>query len=316
MESLLTVKKLLGLYRVKAASNLSQNFILSSSMTDKIASFLGEDISKNLVIEIGCGPGNLTRSILRKSPHRLYGIEKDPRFDPILQQLASCSDGKFQIFMRNALLDDPYWDIASDWQSQRAVGPNADLDFSGMKVQLIGNLPFNVATPMHLKWMREISKCSSWLWDSRLHDMEMILMFQKEVARRIVAEPGMDSYGRLAVISQAFCNVSYLGTVPSKWFVPRPEVDSGIVKFSPKPNLPNQSPLSIEHLESLTNILMHHPNKLISNNLKIKFPSQFPQFAPQIPKAHLDTIPRDIPLSAILQIGTVLLQANLLEAKK
>ncbi len=281
-------------------------------MTDKIASFLGDDISKNLVIEIGCGPGNLTRSILRKSPARLYGIEKDPRFDPMLQQLVSCSDGKFKIFMRNALLDDPYRDIVSDLQ--QTFTPNADSE--GFKVQLIGNLPFNVATPMHLKWLREISKCSSWLWDSRLHEIEMILMFQKEVARRIVAEPGMDSFGRLAVISQAFCNVSYLGTVPSKWFVPRPEVDSGIVKFTPKPNLPNQSPLTIEHLENLTNILIHHPNKLISNNLKIKFPNEYPQFSALIPETHLKCIPKDLPVPAVLEIGHVLLQANLLEAKK
>lgn len=255
-----SLKGLLQLYQVNAAQELSQNFIFSSRTTDRIASFLGKDLSGNLVIEVGCGPGSLTRSIMRKNCPRLYGIEKDRRFSPILDQLADACSGRLRVFYKDALRDFPKTEILHDFN-----GIGTPL----RKVQIIGNLPFNVATPMHIMWLRWLHE-SEPLFSSAASNIELILTFQKEVAQRIFAQPGSEVYCRLSIISQIFCNVEYLLTVPSTAFTPAPEVDAGVIRLTAKPKDQLQvEELSFSDLEQASRILFCHPNKTLRNNLRL-----------------------------------------------
>ena len=296
-DKLPTVRQVLRLYNVRRVKHLAQNFIFDTWLTDKIARFLGLTVSNNLVIEIGSGPGTLTRSILKLKPKFFALIEKDTRYGPILEDLKKASNSNMHIFMHDALLTVPFQEISSaaqDFLSTKSIG----------KIQLIGNLPFNVATPMHIQWLQWISEKSMELFSKGL-PIEMILMFQKEVARRIVAQPGADNYGRLAVISQLFSNVRYLTTVPAKFFTPKPDVDAGLVSFEAKST--NTCSLKFDEIEKLTNIIFRHPNKTIQNNLKIKLgPEIFAQIQPAISNEVLPLIPRDLPLEQFVEIGRIM----------
>eukprot|EP01137_Pigoraptor_chileana_P005428 Opistho-2@48484 len=214
-----TVAELVKLYGISARSQLSQNFILDSNVTDKIAR-ASKCLAGGNVIEVGPGPGPLTRSILKAGPRKLVAIEKDRRFLPSLQLLADSSDGVLSIVHGDVLkFDYGQLDIPCvPWED--------DPTFA-----IVGNLPFNIATPLLIQWLSMIAARTGPFANGR---GELVLTFQKEVAERIVAAPGTPQRSRVSAIAQMYCDARLACRLPSKVFVPAPKVDAAAVILVPK----------------------------------------------------------------------------------
>jgi len=193
-----------------ANKGLGQHFLLDLNITRRIAKTAG-DLNGAQVIEVGPGPGGLTRALLETGAH-VTAIEKDARFLPLLEPLIAWSDGRLRIVQGDALEVDEAQFVPS--ASSRQTGGRLE----GGGTAIISNLPYNVGTPLLVKWL----KAGAWRGP-------MTLMFQKEVAQRIVAKPGSDAYGRLAVLAQARCDCRLEFTVPARAFTPPPKIASAIV---------------------------------------------------------------------------------------
>lgn len=183
-----------------ARKSLGQHFLLDIEITRRIARAAGA-IAGAPVIEIGPGPGGLTRALLEAGADPLIAIEKDPRFLAILSELAPWSDHRLRLIEGDAMDVD-----------EAALVPEA------RPAHIVANLPYNVGTPLLVKWL----KAGAWRGP-------MTLMFQLEVAERIVAKPGADAYGRLAVLAQAVTTPRIVVRVPARAFTPPPKVASAVV---------------------------------------------------------------------------------------
>ncbi len=194
---------------LSADKSLGQNFILDFNLTRRIARAAGPLAGKT-VIEIGPGPGGLTRALFMEGAARVIVIERDERCRPVLDEIAAHYPGRLTTVFADA--------TTLDW---RALA--ADLDH---KPVIAANLPYNVATLLLINWL----ETEPWPpWYER-----MVLMFQKEVAERIVALPASKAYGRLAVISQWRCSAKLAFTLPPSAFIPPPKIDSAVVEFVPR----------------------------------------------------------------------------------
>ena len=209
MSELPPIRELLEREGLWANKALGQHFLLDLNITRRIARE-AKVTAGDVVIEVGPGPGGLTRALLETGAS-VIAIEKDARFLPLLEPLIEWSDSRLHIVQGDALDAD-----------------DASLTPDGAKI--VSNLPYNVGTPLLVKWL----KAGAWRGP-------MTLMFQKEVAQRIVAKPGDDAYGRLAVVSQARCEARIAFTVPARAFTPSPKVDSAVVtlkdRADPYPHL-------------------------------------------------------------------------------
>jgi 16S rRNA (adenine1518-N6/adenine1519-N6)-dimethyltransferase len=190
-----------------ARKGLGQHFLLDPSINARIASQAG-DVKGRAVLEIGPGPGGLTRALLEAGAAPLIAIEKDARFLPVLTPLIAWSRGRLRIVEKDAL-DVDEAKLLATVQAQ-------------LPATIVANLPYNVATPLLVKWLKADT---SWRGD-------MILMFQKEVAQRIVAKPRDNAYGRLAVLAQAVCDAEIVMTLPPGAFAPPPKVESAVVRLT------------------------------------------------------------------------------------
>lgn len=218
-----TIRDLIRLYRLRALRQLSQNFLMDERLTDKIVRAAGR-IQHHHICEVGPGPGGITRSIIRKKPKELILIEKDPRFLPALELLKEAAENTTEIKIE--IGDILTYDLENVFSS---VPKHFWLDMSP-PIHIIGNLPFSVSTPLIVKWLHAISeKRSAWAYGRS----RMTLTFQKEVAERIVAPIMHSQRCRLSVMCQFWCNVDYKFTIPGTAFVPKPEVDVGVVTFTP-----------------------------------------------------------------------------------
>lgn len=200
-DDLPTLREELEAHGLWANKGLGQHFLLDLNITRRIAKTAG-DLSGKTVIEVGPGPGGLTRALLEAGAN-VIAVEKDARFLPLLEPLREWSEGRLHVVEGDAL----------------AVAETALLD--GARAHVISNLPYNVGTPLLVKWL----KAGAWRGP-------MTLMFQKEVAERIVAKPGSDAYGRLAVLAQARCDTRLAFTVPARAFTPPPKIASAIVTLT------------------------------------------------------------------------------------
>lgn len=224
---------------LRAEKKFGQNFILDLNITDKIVRAAGPLSGRN-VVEIGPGPGGLTRSILRAAPNRLCAIEFDPRAVLALADLVDAAQGHLDIIPGDALALDP-----------RTLVPAPRL--------LIANLPYNIATPLLMSWLSHLRD------DHGSYD-GMVLMFQKEVAERLTASPGGREYGRLSVIAQWLCETDRVFDLSPDVFTPPPKVTSSIVRFLPK-TLPANAP-SFATMEKLTAAAFGQRRKMIKSCLK------------------------------------------------
>ncbi|GAM99685.1 SSU rRNA adenine(1518)-N(6)/adenine(1519)-N(6))-dimethyltransferase [alpha proteobacterium U9-1i] len=209
-DDLPTLREELEAHGLWANKGLGQHFLLDLNITRRIAKTAGE-LSGQTVLEIGPGPGGLTRALLEAGA-TVIAIEKDARFLPLLEPLAEWSDGRLRV-------------VHGD-----AVGADEAALLDGATANVISNLPYNVGTPLLVKWL----KAGPWRGP-------MTLMFQKEVAERIVAKPRGGAYGRLAVLAQARCEARLAFTVPARAFTPPPKIASAIVtlidRADPYPHL-------------------------------------------------------------------------------
>ncbi|KAJ1806453.1 hypothetical protein LPJ56_005126 [Coemansia sp. RSA 2599] len=238
-----SIRDLIRIYNLKAKQQLSQNFIMDKNITDKIVSLAGLELDRALCVEVGPGPGLLTRSILDSGAQNVIAVEKDPRFIPTLRQLQEASDGRFDVLLGDMLKIDH----SHITQSGLQLGSNADGHIQSFDhVHLLGNLPFGVATPMLIQWLQLLSLKQGIFGSS---NVSMSLMFQKEVGDRIVAGASDSARGRLSVVSQSICDAFKVYNVPASGFVPRPKVDATVVQLRPleKPLL-RSSLSTLEHV--------------------------------------------------------------------
>ena len=252
-----TVKDILRIYNISASKKLSQNFILDPRQLDRLAA-LAEPNGKH-VVEVGPGPGGITRSLLGQGARRCFVIEKDSRFLSALQILNEASGGRLDIhigdvmtFNMERLSPDL---VSSDWH-----GPPPNIG-------VIGNLPFNVSTPLLIRWLEAISDKKS-LWSHGR--VPMTLTFQLEVAQRMIAPPGNPIRSRLSVVCQNWTRVNHKYTMPGGSFTPKPEVDVAVVTLHPLTEPYIQHPFPFVN-KVVTNIFQGKRKKLY-NTLPRLFP--------------------------------------------
>lgn len=221
-----TLRDLVKLYKLQALKQLSQNFLMDERITDKIVKCAGRIDPRDVVLEVGPGPGGITRSILRRQPQRLILVEKDARFLPTLELLRDCAKPlnlQVDIFVDDILR----FDI------------DTHLTDTTQRLHLIGNLPFSISTRLLINWFEDLSLRHKAF---RRNDTCMTLTFQKEVADRICAPLGHEQRSRLSIMSQIWTQPILKFTIPGKAFVPKPDVDVGVVKLvplkQPKTDLP------------------------------------------------------------------------------
>ena len=209
------------------------------NLTDKIARCV-DGLSGSTIIEIGPGPGGLTRSLL-KTAKKVVVVEYDERAVRALADLATYYDSRLKVVQADAL----------DTNLLELV--------PGESPAIVANLPYNIATPLLLGWIKQLSENSTCY-------KQMLLMFQKEVADRIIAKPGNKSYGRLSVMSQYYCNPSIEFVIPPSAFVPPPKVKSALVKFNLSEDLIDG--VSFEALEKVTASAFGQRRKMVKTSLK------------------------------------------------
>ncbi|XP_075224438.1 mitochondrial transcription factor B1 [Lycorma delicatula] len=255
---LYSVRDIIKLYRLRAIRELSQNFLLDSRVTDKIVRAAG-NIKDGEVCEVGPGPGSITRSILRKNPSKLIVIEKDRRFQAPLEMLAEAVPCQMDIIFGDVLTFN--MERIFNECNLRQWSENAP------SIHLIGNLPFNVATPLIIRWLRAVSeKKNAW----RYGRVAMTLTFQKEVAERIAAPILSPQRCRLSVMCQNWCHVEHKFNIPGKAFVPKPDVDVGVVHL-----VPLHTPvidLPFEIVEKVTRCIFHFRQKYLIRGVETLFP--------------------------------------------
>ena len=201
------LREVIRALELSAKKSLGQNFLLDFNLTRRIARAAGP-LEGVTVVEVGPGPGGLTRALLLEGAARVIAIEKDERCLPALQEIATHYPGRLDMVSADAREID-----------YRALGIEPP-------ARIVANLPYSVATPLLIAWL----KSDPWPpWFDRL-----VLMFQREVADRIVAHPGSKDYGRLAVLSQWRTSPRILLTLPAQAFTPKPKVDSALVELVPK----------------------------------------------------------------------------------
>jgi 16S rRNA (adenine1518-N6/adenine1519-N6)-dimethyltransferase len=209
LSQLLPLREVITQHNLRAEKKLGQNFILDSNITDKIARVAG-NVTDCHILEVGPGPGGLTRSLLEMNPKSVTAIEYDDRAIMALQDLVTAANGQFHLIKQDALQCN-------------------FLDIIPAPRVIVANLPYNISTVLLLKWLKDIYHAP----DSY---ERLILMFQKEVAERIVASPHCKEYGRLSVMTQWLATARIVFDVPPHIFVPPPKVTSSIVEIIPHKN--------------------------------------------------------------------------------
>ena len=201
------LREVISALGLSARKNLGQNFLLDFNLTRRIARAAGP-LEGVTVVEVGPGPGGLTRSLLLEGAAKVVAIERDARCLPALEAIAGLYPGKLELLAADAR--------QVDYGALRLGAP----------ARIVANLPYSVGTPLLVSWL----KAEPWPpWFDRL-----VLMFQREVAARIAARPGGKDYGRLAVLAQWRTTPRILFTLPAAAFTPKPKVDSALVELVPK----------------------------------------------------------------------------------
>ena len=212
IDNLPPLREVIATHGLQARKSLGQNFLLDLNLTAKIARQAG-DLTHCDVLEIGPGPGGLTRGLLSEGARRVLAIEKDSRCLPALAEVSAAYDGRLTVIEGDALEIDPLAHLTPP-------------------IRVAANLPYNVGTELLVRWLTP----KEWppFWES------LTLMFQKEVAERIVAAPGSKAYGRLAILAQWRADARIVIHLPPGAFTPPPKVSSAVVHLSalPEPRYP------------------------------------------------------------------------------
>lgn len=271
IESLPPVAEMMREAGLEPKKQFGQNFLFDLNLTGKIAKSV-PDIKKNIVVEVGPGPAGLTRALLMANAKQVIAIEKDKTTKPILDKILDASDGKLQVIFGDAL--------------------KTDLGYLD-SYAVCANLPYNVGTELLINWLHEIAigkKITS-----------LTLMFQKEVAERIIATPKTKQYGRLSVLCNLIADTKILFDVPNTAFVPRPKVQSAVVQI-----IPNKNKIKaiddITKLEKLTAKLFGQRRKMIRGIIKTdweKYGLTGTERAEELPPETFLKISKNIPINLV-----------------
>ena len=238
IDTLPPLREVISTHTLNAKKSLGQNFILDLNLTAKIARLAGS-LDDHDILEIGPGPGGLTRGLLSEGARRVVVLEKDIRCMPALEEIKAAYHNKVQIFNADALEFDA---------RRHLTGP----------VRIVSNLPYNVGTELLIRWLAP----GNWppFWET------LTLMFQKEVAERIIAAPGSKAYGRLSILAQWKANAKIVLALPPEAFSPPPKVHSAVVHMTalPEPRFPAPAKL----LSSTVAMAFNQRRKMLRSSLK------------------------------------------------
>lgn len=229
------LREVIAAHGLSAQKRLGQNFLFDLNLTGRIARSAG-DLTQGTVIEVGPGPGGLTRALLDAGAAHVVAIERDPRCLPIQAEIAAAYPGRLDVIEGDAL------EIAA-----HAIGPAPR--------RIVANLPYNVATPLILGWLRHVTAFET-----------IVVMLQKEVVDRLAAVPRTKDYGRLSVVTQWLCTVEPLFDVNPRAFTPPPKVTSTVVRLTPRPQ--PQAPCPFAALEAVTAAAFNQRRKMLRASLK------------------------------------------------
>jgi 16S rRNA (adenine1518-N6/adenine1519-N6)-dimethyltransferase len=238
IDDLPPLREVIRRHELRARKSLGQNFLLDLNLTSRIAR-AGGDLEGVTVVEIGPGPGGLTRALLADGARSVVAIERDDRAIAALEEIATHYPGRLIVVAGDALDFDPR--------------PYLD----GGPARIVANLPYNIATPLLIGWLTT-EPWPPW------YD-QMILMFQREVADRIVAPSGSKIYGRLSVLSQWRTEARRLFDIPPSAFVPQPKVTSSVVRLVPRLR---PAPCNIGALQRVTEAAFGQRRKMLRQSLK------------------------------------------------
>jgi len=239
VDKLPPLREVIATHGLAAKKSLGQNFLFDLNLTRKIARAAGAN-EGGVFYEVGPGPGGLTRALLSEGADKVIAVERDARCLPALEEIARAWPGKLEIHSADAMELD-----------EAAILPSG--------VRLAANLPYNVGTALLIKWLT----APAWppLWAG------LTLMFQKEVAQRITAQPGGEHYGRLSVLAQWRCTAKILFDVNKGAFVPPPSVTSAIVRLEPRSQ--PLAPANLPDLEKVTAAAFGQRRKMLRQSLKV-----------------------------------------------
>ena len=269
------LREVIATYGLAPRKSLGQNFLFDLNLTSRIARAAGP-LDGETVVEIGPGPGGLTRALLANGAGRVIAIERDRRCLPALAEIAARYPGRLEVIDGDALAVDlsPY--------------------LAGGRGRIVANLPYNIGTPLLVGWL-SLEPWPSW-WSS------LTLMFQREVAERIVASPAERAdYGRLAVLSNWRCETRILFDVPRSAFVPPPKITSSIVQLVPRER---PEPCDRRLLERVTLAAFGQRRKMLRQSLKAVLPDPTPIIA----AAGLNETARaeEVPVSGFVALANAL----------
>lgn len=260
-EPLPPLREVIARHGIRARRQLGQHFLLDLNLCRRIVRAAG-DLAGKTAVEIGSGPGGLTRALLETGAARVIAIERDPRCIDALSDLSRRYGDRLHVVAGDAL----------------------DVDVSALagtdRIAIVANLPYNVATPLLIGWLRRVDSISA-----------MTLMFQKEVAERIVAAPGTSAYGRLAVVTQWLCEAKRAFDVAPTAFVPPPRVTSTVVNLVPR-DAP-LAPADMATLETVTAAAFGRRRKMLRSALAglVEDPETFLAQEGIAPTARAETLP-------------------------
>ncbi len=242
IDGLPPLREVIANHELRAKKQLGQNFLLDLNLTAKIARQAG-DLAGSDVLEIGPGPGGLTRGLLAEGARHVLAIEKDERALPALAEIADAYPGRLTVLHGDALKIDP-------------------LSHLKPPIRIAANLPYNVGTELLVRWLTP----PAWppFWTS------LTLMFQREVAERIVAAPGSKSYGRLAVLAQWRADAKIVMALPPEAFVPAPKVHSAVVSLTALQE--PRYPADAATLSRVTAAAFNQRRKMLRSSLKSLHP--------------------------------------------
>ena len=238
LDDLPPLRAVIAAHGLSARKSLGQNFLLDLNLTAKIARQAG-DLRNCDVLEVGPGPGGLTRGLLAEGARRVLAVEKDARCLPALAEIAAACPGRLQVVHGDALSIDP-------------------LEYLTPPVRVVANLPYNIGTELLVRWLTP----PRWppFWQS------LTLMFQQEVAQRIVAAPGSRAYGRLALLASWRAEPRLAMTLPAEAFTPPPKVRSAVVHLTALPG--PRYPADAAVLERVVAMAFNQRRKMLRAALK------------------------------------------------
>jgi 16S rRNA (adenine1518-N6/adenine1519-N6)-dimethyltransferase len=227
---------------LQAKKALGQNFLLDLNLTGKIARSAG-DLTNTAVIEVGPGPGGLTRALLSNGARRVVAIERDERCLAALAEVSAHYPGRLEVISGDALKTD--------------FAALASTAGDGGPVRIVANLPYNIGTELLVRWLTVVD------WPPFY--ASMTLMFQREVAQRIVAAPGSDAYGRLGVLAGWRTQARIAFDVPAQAFTPPPKVTSSVVHLEPRAT---PLPTDVKKLGRVTEAAFGQRRKMLRQSVK------------------------------------------------